>query len=62
MLYTWASWLLEQRHLWEAPPIEEKPAPAQPEPDWREAAAHALRASEHAEAEKQAQVCRLQPS
>lgn len=60
MLYTWTSWLLEQPHLWEAPPVEEVPAPAEPKPDWRKAAAHALQASEHAEAERQTQVCELQ--
>ncbi|CAL8470948.1 g10490 [Coccomyxa elongata] len=55
VLYTWASWLLEQPHLWEAPPVEEVPAPAEPKPDWRKAAAHALQASQHAEAERQMQ-------
>ena len=59
MLYTWASWLLEHPYLWEVPPIEQKPAPAQPEPDWREGVAHALQASEHAEAERQMQVCEV---
>jgi hypothetical protein len=57
VLYTWASWLLEHPYLWELPPIVQKPAPAQPEPDCREAAAHAFQASEHAEAERQMQVC-----
>lgn len=59
MLYSWASKLLEQPHLWEAPPVEETPVKAEKEPDWRQAAARAREAAEYAEAERRAQVSRL---
>ncbi|EIE20205.1 UPF0029-domain-containing protein [Coccomyxa subellipsoidea C-169] len=55
VLYSWASKLLEQPHLWEAPPVEETPAKAEKEPDWRQAAARAREAAEYAEAERRAQ-------
>jgi hypothetical protein len=57
VLYTWASTLLEQPHLWEAPLVDEAPLKVVRETDWRQEAALARQAAEYAEAERQVQVC-----
>lgn len=57
MLYTWASTLLEQPHLWEALLVDEAPLKVVRETDWRQEAALARQAAEYAEAERQVQVC-----
>ncbi|KAK9901299.1 hypothetical protein WJX75_004648 [Coccomyxa subellipsoidea] len=55
VLYTWASTLLEQPHLWEAPLVDEAPLKVVRETDWRQEAALARQAAEYAEAERQVQ-------